>query len=395
MAREPVARWVPAANRLLEPGVRRARHASAGSFDALQARAARRSGVAEPADPGFLADLRVLHDSFMAVPELSFMGLISVRTELLRHLRNWLRVREFLRAHPQVAEVPVQRPVVVVGLPRTGTSLLHALLASAPGHRAALMWELLAPVPVGPGPGAFHPDRRIRGAELLTWFSRQVAPSMRVVHPLDAHGPEECVFALPHSMVYYARARMPGYLDWYARRDATPDYAYLRQQLQILQWDQPPCRWVLKSPFHLWNLGALLRVFPDATIIWTHRDPGVAIASWCSLAEITMTFHNRQVDLRLLGQDWVQLWAQAVARGTAARAAAAAPFLDVPYTQLSAEPEFVRDEILNALGVAGQPWAPEQGTASTLRPARRTHHYSLDRYGLTAQAVHDAFPAGT
>lgn len=396
MAGERVARWVPAVNAMLDPAARRARRRSAGSFDALRERAAKRSGVAQPADPGFLADLRVLHDSFLAVPELSFMGLVSVRTELVRHMRNWLRVREYLRVHPEAARTPVLRPVFVVGLPRTGTTLLHSRLASVPGHRAALMWELLAPVPAVPAkPGQPRPGRRIRNAELLTRFSHMVAPQLRVIHPLDARAPEECVFALPHSMVYHARARMPGYLDWYAGRDATPDYDYLREQLQILQWGRPPCRWILKSPFHLWNLGALLRVFPDATIVWTHRDPAVAVASWCSLAEITMTFHNLRLDLRQLGQDWVALWARAVTLGAESRAAAATPFLDVSYTQLCADPESVLAEVLRAIGAPGEPSAREKVTTSPRRPHRAAHHYSLDRYGLTAEPVRAAFPAGT
>ncbi len=167
---ERVSRWVPAVN-----------------------------GLREPADPRFLADLRVLHDSFMSVPELSFMGLASVRVELRRHLGNWLSMREYLRAYPQIASVPVERPVFVVGLPRTGTTLLHALLDSVPGHRAPRMWELLAPVRASAG--QTHPGRQVRSAERLARFSHLVAPSLRLIHPLDARAPEECVFALPHSMV--------------------------------------------------------------------------------------------------------------------------------------------------------------------------------------------------
>jgi hypothetical protein len=205
-----------------------------------------------------------------------------------------------------------------VGLPRTGTTLLHALLASVPGHRAAQMRELITPVPASAGQP--HPGRQVRSAERLARFSHLVAPSLRVIHPLDARAPEECVFAMPHSLSYYNRARIPGYRDWYTERDATPDYTYLRQQLQILQWQRPAQRWILKSPFHLWNLDALLRVFPDATFVWTHRDPAVAIASWCSLAEVIRAFHNRRVDLRLLGEDWTRMWSQAFTRGAQVRA---------------------------------------------------------------------------
>ena len=385
-----VAWWVPAVNGLMRPATRRARRGPGASFGALQERAAARSGVPEPADPRFVADLRVLHTEFLSVPELSFIGLASGRSELLRHLGNWLSVREYLRAQPQVAEVPMLRPVFVVGLPRTGTTLLHALLASVPGHRAARMWELLAPVPASAGQP--HPGRPVRDAERLAKQAHLAAPSLRVIHPVDACAPEECVFAMPHSMVYHVRARIPGYRDWYAGRDATADYVYLRQQLQILQWQRPAHRWILKSPFHLWNLDALLRVFPDATIVWTHRDPAVALASWCSFVEIPMTLSNRRVDRPLLGRDWAQMWAQANARGTQARARSQVPFIDVSYQELCADPVSVLDEILRGLGTTMGPQARDQAITRARRRARGVHHYSLDRYGLSPRTVRDAFP---
>lgn len=389
MAKEHVAGWAPTVNRLLNPAVRRARHRSEASFGALQTRAAR-SGVAEPAEPQFLADLRVLHDSFLEVPELSFTGLAGVRGELLRHLGNWLAVRDLLRAYPQIESAPVERPVFVVGLPRTGTTLLHALLAGMPGHRAAQMWELLTPVPACAGQP--NPGKPVRSAERLARFSHLVAPSLRVIHPLDARAPEECVFALPHSLSHYTRARIPGYRDWYVQRDATSDYIYLRQQLQILQWQRPAHRWVLKSPFHLWNLDVLQRVFPDATFVWTHRDPAVALASWCSLTEVIRTFHNRSVDLRLLGEDWTRMWAQAFNRAALARAGSAAPFLDVSYSQLAADPVSALEEILGGLGTSLTAQARQQATDRARRPVRGAHRYSLDRYSLTSSAVRDAFP---
>src|SRR5215831_8298635 len=386
----------------MAPAARRGRHRPESSFRALQARAARRTGLPEPADPQFLADLRVLHASFLAVPELSFIGLSGIRAELARHLSNRLRVRELLRANPQIASAPVPRPVFVVGLPRTGTTLLHALLAGAPGHRAPLLWELLDPCPQpGPGgPSLGGSGRRVRDAERLAWLAYRAAPSLRVIHPLDARTPEECIFALPHHMGYHTRARIPGYQDWYTRRDATGDYAYLRQQLQILQWQQPPPRrWILKSPFHLWHLDALLRVFPDATIVWTHRDVLTALASWCSLAEVTRRLSNRRVDLTQLGRDWTQMWSQAMTRALRARAAAAQPFLDVSYTQLADAPLPTLETLYSGLGAELTPAARQQITSrARTSPAgprahhHSAHHYSADRYGLTAEAIRDAFP---
>jgi hypothetical protein len=386
-----VAWWVAPVNGLMTPAASRQRRRPESSFLALQVRAARRTGLAEPADPAFVADLRVLYTSFLAVPELSFIGLTGVRAELARHLSNRLRVRELLRAHPEITSAPVPRPVFVVGLPRTGTTWLHALLASAPGHRAPLMWELLDPCP-RPGPGG--PGHRLRNAERMARLAHRAAPSMRVIHPVDARAPEECVFALPHHMVYRNRARIPGYQDWYTRRDATGDYAYLRQQLQILQWQQPPTRWILKSPFHLWHLDALLRVFPDATIVWPHRDIATVLASWCSLSEVIMRLHNRRVDLNQLGRDWTQMWSQAMTRALRVRAAAARPFLDLRYTELAGAPLPALEALFSSLGAELTPAGRQQITsrARTAPGGPGAHRYSLDRYGLTPGAVRDAFP---
>ena len=397
MPGEVLAWWVGPVNGLLAPATRRGCRSPGPSFAALEERAARRARVAEragppdPAEAEFVDDLRVLHDSFLAARDLSFIGLFGARLEVFRHLRNWLRVRASLRTHAEIAAAPVRQPVFVTGLPRTGTTALHTLLAAVPGHRAPLLWELLEPCP--PDAGQRRPDRRPRNAGLLTRFTYQVSPVFPVIHPLEAWGPEECVFALPHSMSHYTRAWIPGYRDWYARRDATPDYAYLRQQLQVLQWRQPPRRWILKTPFHLWNLDALLRVFPDATIVWTHRDPAVALASWCSLTEVNMSMHNRRVDLAQLGRDWLQLWTQATDRAARVREAAARSFLDVWQTQLAAGPLPALEPVLAGLGVELTPEARQRITALGAGPAAPgAHRYRLERYGLTAQAVRRAFP---
>jgi hypothetical protein len=391
MARR-LAWWVSPANELMAPAARWSQRSTRSSFGELRARAARRAGVPEQPDPQFLADLQVLHQSFQAVPELSFLGWYGVRAELLRHLENRLRLRQCLAACPQIAAQPVPRPVFVVGLPRTGTTLLHGLLASAPGHRAPLLWELLTPGPLD-GSRA-ESTRRVRRAERLVTGGRLVAPALQVIHPLAAREPEECIFALPHGMYYYNRARMPGYLDWYAHRDATADYAYLKQQLQVLQWNRPARRWILKSPFHLWKLDALLRVFPDATLVWPHRDPATVLASWCSLAEVVRRLHNRRVDLRLLGADWCQLWAGATVRAMRIRAGAPQLFVDASYPELAADPLAAVADTLRCLDVELTP-ATRRLMAARLsrndRAAPGPHHYTLARYGLTPGGVRETF----
>jgi Sulfotransferase family len=391
MARR-LAWWVRPANELMAPVARCGQRSARSSFGELRARAARRTGVPERPDPQFLADLQVLHQSFLAVPDLSAMGWYGVRAELLRHLENRLRLRACLAACPQIAAQPVPKPVFVVGLPRTGTTLLHGLLAAPPEHRAPLLWELLTPCPLTGSQAEL--TQRVRRAERLVTAGRWAAPALQAIHPLAAREPEECIFALPHGMCYHNRARVPGYLDWYARRDATADYAYLRQQLQVLQWNQPPRRWILKSPFHLWKLDALLRVFPDATLVWPHRDPAAVIASWCSMAEVIRRLHNRRVDLPLLGDECCQLWARATARAMRVRAGAPQPVIDISYPQLAADPALAVADAFRRLDVELTPATRQRLTARLSRAGRAapgTHHYSLARYGLTSAGVREAF----
>ena len=391
-----VAWWVRPLHTISRPAAALGRGRGEDAFAGLLRRAARQAGSTEPPDPQFAADLRFLYDSFAAAGELSFLGLSSIRHEVTRHLANWLRVRDLIRAHPQIASAPVRSPVFVTGLPRTGTTLLHSLLADVPAHRAPLMWELLDPCP--PAAGRTASDTRQRRARRLASAAQYLAPSLRVIHPLDASGPEECVLALPQSMYVHTRARLPGYRAWFEQRDATPDYLYLRQQLQVLQWRQPQRRWILKTPFHLWSLDALLRVFGDATIVWTHRDPHVAIASWCSLMEVTMGMSNQRVDLRLLGQDWTGMWASAVTQAMAVRERSPQSFIDVPYDRLTSSPAAAVSDVLARLGpgpalaAGGQARGRDSkahGQHARQRPG--AHRYSLARYSLTAESVSRAF----
>jgi hypothetical protein len=381
-----VAWWVPVLNRI---GLPARRGDPEDSLRALRQRAARRAGLTADADPEFLADLLVLHRCIQASPELAALGRYGLRDEMLRVLENRLRVRACLAAHPEIADLPVTAPVVIVGLPRSGTTLLHGLLASVPGHRAPLLWELLHA-----GPADADPAARQRRARRLATLAHRAGPGLRSLHPLAATWPEECTFALPHSLHPVNRADVPGYREWYAARDPAPDYRYLRQQLQVLQWRQPPRRWVLKSPYHLWALDTLLDVFPGVTFVWPHRDPAEVLASWCSLVEVSRRLHGRGADPRQIGADWLALWPQAMSRAMAVRAAAPARFIDVSYPDLAADPVAAAQQVLARLGAA-----PDTATRPRLAawldqgaPAGNgRHRHGLDRYGLTADGVRAAF----
>jgi hypothetical protein len=224
-------------------------------------------------------------------------------------------------------------------------------------------------------------------------LANSVVPGLRVVHDLSADATEECVLMLPHSLVHNVPAPIPAYQRWYAGRDATADYSYFKQLLQVLQWGCPERRWVLKSPFHLWSLDALLRVFPDSTVIWTHRAPETVMASWCSFVEHIRALHTCRTNPLPVGREWLRIWGSALRRAARVRDMANPErFCDVDYKTLTSDPAAVAASLAQRLSIS----SPRVRTAQH-RPDQRTdpfrrHRYSLDRYGLTAKAVRDAFP---
>ncbi len=377
--------WVRPANAVLLPAQRARSRPAATAFAELQRAAVRRAGTSVPADPDFHAGMRVLHDAFQAAAEVTPIGRLGMRAELTRRLANHHGLRDLLARHPEVSRISVDRPVFVTGLPRTGTTLLHGLLAQHAQARAPLLWELMYPLP---GSSAAR-RRQIRATRWTARIYHAAVPALRGIHPLDPMGAEECIFVLPHTLAHYARARMPGYRRWCADRDTTEDYRYLRQHLQALQWRQPQCRWVLKSPFHLGNLDAVLRVFPDATIVWTHRDPFVALTSWCSFMEATMRLQNSRVDLPSIGPDWLDIWAEAVGRGLRTRRAAGERFVDVGYDDLVADPAGTATRLWRRLGsdVDGASRAAIAAFAGRDRRHPGSHRYTAERYGLDPAAV--------
>ncbi|MDP9796074.1 hypothetical protein J2S43_004586 [Catenuloplanes nepalensis] len=380
-----LARWVGPANAVLglaDPVLR-----ASSRFPVLQRAAGLRT---TDEDAAFLDGLRVLHEHIQAA-DLTPMGRIAMRMEVGRRLANRRRVREVLRTRPEIAAAPVPRPVFVTGLPRTGTSLLHGLLGHRTGARAPMFWELLHPA----ARGAEAAGRRF-SARMLAGLYYAMMPAMRTIHPLAATEPEECVFLLPHNGVHLTRVPMPGYRDWYDAHDFTPDYAYLRQQLQVLQRDETP-RWVLKSPCHLGHLDALLTAFPDAVIVTTRRDPAVALASWCSFCEATLRMHNHRVDLAEIGRTWLDYWTRAADRAGTVRAATGAHMVDVDYDDLVADPAGTAAAIWERAGAPLTAADRDALTAFAGRDRRRapgTHRYTLERYGLDEEKVRAAF-AGT
>ncbi|MEU6304216.1 sulfotransferase family protein [Streptomyces chartreusis] len=372
------------ANQLLRPAF-----GSRRSPDRIFDRIVVETGEAK-GDGQFVDDFRALLGWWAKAENLTPVGWQSAQVFVRRHLANRARIRTLIAERPEIEREPIEKPVFVVGLPRTATTVTHAVLALSAEHRGPLLWELLSPdleLPPRERGRAISAGRRmVRGTHLFT-------PRFRDIHPMAAEGPEECTFALPHALMPLSQALIPEYTAWYRERDFTDDYRYLKQVFQVLQYGRPRHRWVLKSPLHLGNLDALHRVFPDATLVWCHRDPVTAVASFCSLIEHGMTVSTRPLDLHGIGATWFGLLGRAVRRGLAARAALPREaVVDAPYSWLGAEPAVGAPKLYDAVGARWTQAEAARLAGVVARPkGTRPHRYDLARYGLDRDEVEAAF----
>jgi hypothetical protein len=370
------------ANLLLRPGFA-SRRTPDRAFDRLAAGAG-------AAGAQFTAEFRFLLRHWARDEHLTPVGWWSAQSHVRRHLANRARVRRLFAEHPEIADEPIERPVFVVGLPRTATTLTHGVLSLSEQHRCPRLWELLTPDLEGT-PG--QRKKAVGAARMMIGAINLFQPRYRDIHPMTAEGPEECTFALPHTVMPLSQARIPEYRARHRTRDFTSDYAYLKQIYQVLQHGRPRRRWVLKSPLHTENLDALLSVFPDATIVWTHRDPAAVVPSFCSLIEHGMAITLRPLDLHELGATWLELLSRAMTRGLAARSAVPREALiDVPYTWLGSDPAVGAPKLYEAVGARWSDADAARLTEVAARPkGARPHRYDLARYGLTGADVETAF----
>ncbi len=382
MSSRPLA--LQLADLLLRPA-HRSRRTPGHAFDRLVADAGQ-----EPGDEKFVDDFRSLLCAWARDENLTPVGWMSAQGHVRRHLANRARVLRLIAERPAIAQEPIEKPVFVVGLPRTATTLTHGVLSLSDEHRCPRLWELLTPDLDG------TPAQRrkaITAARMFVGGTNLFAPGFRDIHPMVAEGPEECTFALPHTIMPMSQARIPEYQVALQERDFVPDYAYLKQIYQVLQYGRPRRRWVLKSPLHTENLDALLHVFPDATIVWTHRDPAAVVASFCSLIEHGMAITLRPLDLPGLGATWLELLSRSVNRGLAARAAIPPESLvDVPYSWLGSDPAKGAPKLYAAVGARWTDADAARLPGVAARPkGSRPHSYDLARYGLTRADVESAF----
>lgn len=367
----------------------------------LMEAARHRIGLDDFGDGSFREGLSVLLDAYEHEARLNLAGRIVARADTLHLLANRLRIEADLKRYPAIAREEIRRPLFITGLPRSGTTLLHSLLAQDPGHRAPAGWEIMHPSPP-PEREQTHTDPRIAKAERqIRWLDR-LAPDFKTIHPVSARQPEECIAITSHAFLsarFHTTYWVPSYEAWLERQDMRPAYAYHRRFLQHLQWRWPGDRWVLKSPAHLFTLPALFDVYPDALIVQTHRDPTKVLGSVASLSAMLQGAFSDEIDLSAIGRQVRDRWAAGLDHMRHARSTAGCDdgrFLDVHYSELTRDPMAVVRRIYTHFGFCLTPQAEarmRRFLAENPQNRHGVHRYSLSQFGLEREATTSRYEA--
>lgn len=330
---------------------------------------------------------------------LHAVGALLARSELLRTLQNRLRIVAALAASPEVESAPVTAPWFVCGTARSGTSILHELLAQDPTTRAPAAWELMYSVPA-PRTETYESDPRIALADREVRFWDEITPEYLTMHENGGALPQECIFITGHEFAsehWSGVHDVPTYNKWLQRHDLTPAYRWHLRHLQWLQSEHPGAQWVLKAPSHLSALPALFAVYPDAWIVQTHRDPLRTVPSTISLMATLRWMRSDRVDADRLARTMATGVAMLFDFVRSRRLDGTLPddrFIDVRYADL------LRDPVATIRGIydrTGREFTPEYAAAIPAYLAAKpqakhgAHRYTLDDFGLDADELRDRY----
>jgi hypothetical protein len=369
------------------------------TVDEVVSKAAAETGLDDLGDPRWREGLDVLLDSVEHEAELNDVGRMILRSWIHERLVNRLQLTEWVSEHPDVRDAPVRAPVVVVGMLRTGSTLLCELLACDPENRPLMKWEGLRAIPP-PETATFERDPRIAVEVEKQEAIYSVVPRLKAVHWEPGDGPTECVALLTQSFRaqdWHGLFRIPSYIEWFHACDMQPAYDYHRLSLQVLQ-SHAPGRWSLKAPGHLLALDALLTTYPDARVVVLHRDPARTVASSASLSATSRPDSLSSADFDgYYGSMWVDVLGTMVDRLIEYRGRMGDDrFLDLHYRELAADPVGAAGQIYRHFGETVSPEAEHrmrEHLAAHPKGQYGSHAYTLADFGLREAEVRDRFAA--
>lgn len=362
--------------------------------DALIAEAMHKTGLDRFDSDSFREGLDVLLTDVNRAP-YSDAGHSRMRSNLVELLANRLKVTDWLASHPDLLERPIERPVFVFGIPRTGTTLVSNLLACDPARRSPLAWEIDDPVPPATA-ATLKSDPRALARLEQERAMLAARPEMGKYYRSSAIYPNECIFFMAHdfkALALESRGRLPNYRDWLFSTDMTSAYRYHKRFLQLLQ-AQAPGTWNLKMPSHALWIDTILSVYPDARLVWTHRDPFTATGSFCSIISMAHRAFTGAVDGEWVAENCTFQAREHVDRLMAAKARHGDRLIDIHYADLLRDPI---GAMRNLYAVLGDDFTPEAeaGMQAWLdeNPQDKFghHEYRLAEYGLSVEALEPIF----
>jgi len=356
------------------------------------------TGLSDLGEPLFLEGLNRLIDSINNEANLNEIGIQAQPIRIQGLLSNRLWFEEDLKKFPEILEQQIISPIVIVGLPRTGSTMTHRLLASDPNHTAMLWWEGRYPALL-PGEKRGDIETRMELGKAEVDAVVAASPEALDIHPWDYKGADEEILLLEHnflSTVPESFMALPSYSEWIEEQDHTLAYEDLKKFIQYLQWQNPgreKKRWVLKSPHHLGFIDKMISVFPDAKIIQTHRDPVKTVPSFCSMCANLFEPLTTNFDKVFIGKHWSNKLTRALNHCMNISEQHPDNFLDLEFLNMIKDPidemkkiyEFIGEPFGEKTEVAMEAWREEN------KHEMGAHKYSLEEYDLTESQINDNF----
>jgi len=347
----------------------------------------------------FRPGLAKLMESIESDGRLTLFGRYFAKRQMVELLSHRLQLVDYRKRHPELASEIIRRPLFILGLPRTGTTLLYGLLAEDPANRAPLSWEIDDPCPPAETE-TYHTDPRIERTQKRFDQVDQLAPGFQVIHPVGALMPQECIVPTASefmSIRFEMSFDVETYDRWLLEQDMSATYEHHRRFLQHMQSRHMAERWILKSPGHLGPIDTLFETYPDAMVVQTHRDPIRVIPSVANLEYTMRLVASDDVDPARVGQQMLFVWSTLLAQGMSARERhpeREGQILDLPMREVVGDPIACIEKIYRKFGLDLGHEARERMQSYLGRHPKDefgVHRYSLEAFGLDAAEVNARF----